>query len=147
MVGSRIVKVIVIAPSIRKPANLGQRYPRYYKTLAQQAAAQAGFADFNPDACLINRYVLGTGMSLHQDKDELDFNQPIVSVSLGMPAIFLLGGLSRHDKAQRIPLWHGDVVVLGGGARLRQHGVLPLKDNPHPLTGRARFNLTFRKAM
>lgn len=123
------------------------KIPERLQTLAQQAAAQAGFIDFHPDACLINRYVLGTGMSLHQDKDEQDFNQPIVSVSLGMPATFLLGGFARSDKPQRVPLWHGDVVVWGGAARLRYHGVLPLKNNPHPLTGRARINLTFRKAL
>jgi alkylated DNA repair protein (DNA oxidative demethylase) len=119
--------------------------PDLFCTLAQRAATQAGFENFMPDVCLINRYVLGTRMSLHQDKDESDFNQPIVSMSLGMPATFLFGGLARTDKAQRIPLLHGDVLVWGGSARLRYHGVLPLKNNPHPLTGRARINLTFRK--
>ncbi len=122
------------------------KMPALFHEIAQQAATQAGFVNFSPDACLINRYVLGTRMSLHQDKDEQDFSQPIVSVSLGMPAIFLLGGFARTDKTQRIPLLHGDVLVWGGRARLRYHGVLPLKNDPHPLLGRARINLTFRKA-
>lgn len=113
---------------------------------ARQAAAEAGFPDFTPDACLINRYAPGTRMSLHQDRDERDFTQPIVSVSLGLPIVFLFGGLERQDKAARIPLAHGDVVVWGGPARLRFHGVLPLKDGHHPATGDCRINLTFRKA-
>lgn len=113
---------------------------------ARQAAAEAGFADFTPDACLINRYAPGTRMSLHQDRDERDFTRPIVSVSLGLPIVFLFGGMERKDKAARIPLSHGDVVVWGGPARLRFHGVLPLKDGHHPATGNCRINLTFRKA-
>ena len=114
--------------------------------LARHAAAQAGYADFAPDACLINRYVPGTRLSLHQDRDERDFAQPIVSVSLGLPAVFLFGGLQRAGRAQRVPLWHGDVVVWGGPARLRYHGVLALKAGEHALTGSHRINLTFRKA-
>jgi alkylated DNA repair protein (DNA oxidative demethylase) len=114
--------------------------------LARTAAEAAGFPDFEPDACLINRYLPGSRLSLHQDRDEQDFSAPVVSVSLGMPATFLLGGHRRTDKTARIPLHHGDVVVWGGVDRLRYHGVLPLKDNPHPLLGRQRINFTFRKA-
>jgi alkylated DNA repair protein (DNA oxidative demethylase) len=120
--------------------------PATFRKLAKEAAAESGFADFEPDACLVNRYLAGSRLSLHQDKDEHDFNAPIVSVSLGMPAVFLFGGRKRTDKAARIPLMHGDVVVWGGVDRLRYHGVLPLKENPHPLLGTQRVNLTFRKA-
>lgn len=127
----------------------GQNWPPIpdaFLALAQSAALQAGFENFEPDACLINRYDPGARMSLHQDKDERDFNQPIVSVSLGIPAIFLFGGMRREDKAMRIPLTHGDVVVWGGAGRLRYHGVLPLKMASHPLLGEHRINLTLRKA-
>lgn len=120
--------------------------PAAWQALAHEAAAHAGFADFAPDACLINRYAPGTRLSLHQDKDERDFSQPIVSVSLGLPAVFLFGGLRRADRAGRIALTHGDVLVWGGPDRLRYHGILPLKDGEHPLTGACRFNLTFRRA-
>ncbi len=99
-----------------------------------------------PDACLVNRYEPGTRLSLHQDRDERDHGAPIVSVSLGMPAVFQFGGLARGDAVERVPLAHGDVVVWGGPDRLRFHGVLPLKDKPHPLLGSVRVNLTFRKA-
>lgn len=119
--------------------------PELFAQLAQQAAAQAGFDNFEADACLINRYEAGARMSLHQDKDERDFTQPIVSVSLGIPAMFLFGGMRREDKAMRVPLAHGDVVVWGGAARLRYHGVLPLKPASHALVGEYRINLTFRK--
>jgi alkylated DNA repair protein (DNA oxidative demethylase) len=114
--------------------------------LAGEAAAQAGFGGFAPDACLINRYQPGAKMSLHQDKDEDDFGAPIVSVSLGLPAIFLFGGLKRSDKPRRFRLQHGDLVVWGGPARLAFHGVAPLADGEHALMGRQRINLTFRKA-
>src|SRR5436305_214338 len=114
--------------------------------LATTAAAEAGFAKFVPDACLINRYEIGARLSLHQDKDEKDFTQPIVSVSLGVPAVFLFGGLKRTDKTTRVQLTHGDIVVWGGPARLRYHGVLALKEDHHPLLGAYRINLTFRKA-
>jgi alkylated DNA repair protein (DNA oxidative demethylase) len=114
--------------------------------LARDAAARAGFDGFVPDACLINRYEPGARLSLHQDRNERDFTAPIVSVSLGLPAVFLFGGLRRADKPSRVPLGHGDVVVWGGPARLRYHGVLPLKDGAHPLLGRQRINLTLRKA-
>jgi len=120
--------------------------PPSFRELAEQAAAQAGFGGFSPDACLINRYQPGAKMSLHQDKDEHDFGAPIVSVSLGLPAIFLFGGLKRSDKARRFRLEHGDIAVWGGPARLVFHGVAPLADGEHPLMGRQRINLTFRKA-
>ena len=120
--------------------------PEGFSALASKAASAAGFPEFEPDACLINRYEPGAKMSLHQDKDEPDFGQPIVSVSLGVPAVFLFGGLKRSDKAKRMQLFHGDVVVWGGPARLRYHGVLALKAAHHPLTGARRINLTFRKA-
>jgi len=120
--------------------------PEVFLQLAQAAAAQAGFDGFTPDACLINRYQPGTKLSLHQDKDEQDYSAPIVSVSLGIPAIFLFGGQQRSDKALRVPLFHGDVVIWGGADRLRYHGVLALKEAEHPLLGRQRINLTFRKA-
>ncbi len=115
--------------------------------LAARAAAAAGFTGFAPDACLINRYEPGARMSLHQDRDERDFTQPIVSVSLGLPCRFLWGGTKRADKAQRMTLWSGDVVVWGGATRLVFHGVAPLATGEHPLTGGLRFNLTFRKAL
>jgi DNA oxidative demethylase len=120
--------------------------PAVFRQLAADAAATAGFADFVPDACLINRYQPSARMSLHQDRDECDMSQPIVSVSLGLPAVFLFGGLKRSDTARRIPLTHGDVVVWGGVDRLRYHGVLTIKTGEHPLTGACRLNLTFRKA-
>jgi DNA oxidative demethylase len=119
--------------------------PPSFRELARQAAARAGFGAFSPDACLINRYQPAAKMSLHQDKDELDFGEPIVSVSLGLPAIFLFGGLKRGDKPRRFRLEHGDVVVWGGPARLVYHGVAPLADGEHVLMGRQRINLTFRK--
>jgi alkylated DNA repair protein (DNA oxidative demethylase) len=120
--------------------------PHVFLELAGAAAHAGGFHDFVPDACLINRYVAGARMSLHQDQDERDFSAPIVSVSLGLSAVFLFGGDARSDKSQRVPLQHGDVVVWGGEARLRYHGVLPLKPGCHALTGEHRINLTFRCA-
>ena len=122
------------------------RMPESFLRLAAGAAAEAGFDGFLPDACLVNRYATGTRLSLHQDKDERDFGQPIVSVSLGVPATFLFGGSKRTDKALRVPLEHGDVVVWGGPARLRYHGVVALKAGQHPLLGGQRINLTLRKA-
>ena len=120
--------------------------PSAFRALAEQAARDAGFDGFAPDACLINRYQPGARMSLHQDKDENDFGAPIVSVSLGLLAIFLFGGSRRADKPQRFRLEHGDVVVWGGPSRLFFHGVAPLADGEHALMGRQRINLTFRKA-
>ncbi len=114
--------------------------------LAQAAAREAGFSDFLPDACLINRYVPGAKMSLHQDKDETSYAAPIVSVSLGLPATFLFGGFERGDRSQRVPLLHGDIVVWGGVDRLRFHGVLPIKEGHHPRLGEQRINFTFRTA-
>lgn len=120
--------------------------PLAMQQLATEAAALCGFEEFLPDACLINRYAPGTRMSLHQDKNEVDYSAPIVSVSLGVSAVFQLGGMHRSDKASRINLQHGDVLVWGGEDRLRFHGVLPIKPQQHPLTGKDRINLTFRKA-
>jgi alkylated DNA repair protein (DNA oxidative demethylase) len=120
--------------------------PDSFLNLAKSAAAQAGFQEFVPDACLINRYEPGARLSLHQDKNERDFGEPIVSVSLGIPAVFLFGGSKRADKPRRIPVTHGDVIVWGGPARLHYHGVMPLKEGYHPFVGRYRLNLTFRKA-
>jgi DNA oxidative demethylase len=120
--------------------------PRSFRALAEQAADRAGYAGFSPDACLVNRYQPGAKMSLHQDKDEQDFGAPIVSVSLGLPAIFLFGGLKRSDKPRRFRLEHGDIVVWGGPTRLFFHGVAPLADGEHAMLGRQRINLTFRRA-
>lgn len=120
--------------------------PALFADLATRAAATAGFADFSPDACLINRYEPGARLSLHQDRDEQDMACPIVSVSLGLSAIFLWGGHARATRARRVPLLHGDVVVWGGPARMTFHGVAPLAEGSHPLTGALRYNLTFRRA-
>ena len=134
-------------PWIRTPTPAWPPIPAVFERLAAGAAQAAGFPDFAPDVCLINRYEPGAKLSLHQDKDEHDFSAPIVSVSLGLPAVFLLGGLRRSDRPRRIRLESGDVVVWGGPARLVYHGVAPLADGEHPLTGRCRINLTFRKAL
>lgn len=120
--------------------------PPLLRDLARDAAAVAGFSGFAPDACLVNRYLPGAKLSLHQDRDERDFAAPIVSVSLGLPAVFQFGGLKRADPVLRLPLTHGDVVVWGGASRLRFHGVLALKSGQHPLLGAQRLNLTFRRA-
>jgi alkylated DNA repair protein (DNA oxidative demethylase) len=128
----------------------GKRWPpmpRAFVELAQAAAARLDFVPYEPDVCLINRYEPGARLTLHQDRDEKGYVDPIVSVSLGLPAVFQWGGLARSDRPQRIPLAHGDVVVWGGPSRLRFHGVLPLKDGEHPMLGRLRLNLTFRKAL
>jgi alkylated DNA repair protein (DNA oxidative demethylase) len=120
--------------------------PEIFLTVARDAAAQAGFGEYVPDACLINRYEPGARITLHQDRNERDFEQPIASVSLGLPAVFLFGGLRRADKVSRVPVTHGDVVVWGGPSRLRYHGVMPLKAGRHELVGEWRMNLTFRVA-
>jgi len=120
--------------------------PAMFRQLAVDCAAEAGFPDFNPDACLLNRYEPGAKLTLHQDKDERDLRQPIVSVSLGLPAVFQFGGFERSDLTTRVLLEHGDVVVWGGPSRLRYHGILPLKPGIHPQAGAFRFNLTFRRA-
>jgi alkylated DNA repair protein (DNA oxidative demethylase) len=119
--------------------------PAPFRDLAARAAVRAGFDAFMPDACLINRYKPGAKLSLHQDKDELDLGAPIVSVSLGLPATFLFGGLTRSAPQKRYRLTHGDVVVWGGPSRLAYHGVAPLPDGEHPVMGGQRINLTFRK--
>jgi alkylated DNA repair protein (DNA oxidative demethylase) len=121
--------------------------PEVFADLANRAAAQAGFAGFASDACLINRYQAGTQLSLHQDRNERDFSAPIVSVSLGLPAVFLFGGMKRSDRPRRVPLTHGDVVVWGGPTRLAFHGIMKLADGEHPVLGRQRLNLTFRRAL
>lgn len=120
--------------------------PAVFLDVARRAAACAGFENFVPDACLINSYEPGARLSLHQDKDERDAGAPIVSVSLGLPAIFLFGGAQRKVRPQRYPLEHGDVVVWGGPSRFNFHGVLPIAEGHHPLTGARRINMTFRKA-
>jgi len=119
--------------------------PAAFLNIAAHAAAEAGFAHYEPDACLINRYMAGAKLSLHQDRDEKDAWAPIVSVSLGLPAVFLWGGKRRSDPVRRLPLESGDIAVWGGPARFVYHGVAPLREGLHPLTGTARINLTFRK--
>ncbi|WP_446027707.1 DNA oxidative demethylase AlkB [Lelliottia amnigena] len=120
--------------------------PEAFHALCHEAAIAAGYPDFEPDACLINRYAPGAKLSLHQDKDEPNLSAPIVSVSLGLPAIFQFGGLQRNDPLKRLMLEHGDVVVWGSESRLFYHGIQPLKPGQHPLTGEYRYNLTFRQA-
>jgi len=121
--------------------------PESFVELAGRAAALAGFERFRPDVCLINRYEPGARMSLHQDRDERDFTAPIVSLSLGLSATFLFGGLRRSDRPYRVPLQHGDVVVWGGATRLAHHGIAPVVDGCHPLVGRMRLNVTMRRAL
>ncbi|GAA0519888.1 DNA oxidative demethylase AlkB [Tatumella terrea] len=125
-------------PPVSLPAELQQ--------FAVRAAGSAGFSGFLPDSCLMNRYAPGSKLTLHQDKDEKDLRQPIVSVSLGLPAVFQFGGFDRADALQRVLLEHGDVVVWGGRSRLRFHGIAPVKPGSHPLTGAYRYNMTFRCA-
>jgi len=132
-----------IDPATGKP---WPEMPPVLRELAGQAAAQAGFAGFQPEACLVNRYEPGARLSLHQDRDEKNYDAPIVSVSLGLPATFLWGGVRRADRPVRYRLVHGDVVVWGGPSRLTFHGVAPLADGEHALLGRKRINLTFREA-
>lgn len=120
--------------------------PEVFARLANKAAKAAGFENFEPDACLINRYTPGARLSLHQDKNERDYDEPIVSVLLGMSATFLFGGHARTDPVIKVPLHHGDVMVWGSVDRLRYHGVMPLKGEPHTLLGSQRINFTFRKA-
>lgn len=121
--------------------------PQEFLDLAEAATMAAGFSDFVPDACLVNRYEPGARLSLHQDRDEADYGHPIVSVSLGLLATFQFGGRKRGDAVKKVALRHGDVVVWGGASRLFHHGVLTLKDGEHPLTGHRRFNITMRKAL
>lgn len=127
----------------------GKRWPpmpEAFFRLAREAARAAGFDEYAPDVCLINRYEVGARLTLHQDQDERDRRAPIVSVSLGLPATFLFGGLARSKPQRRVPLVHGDVVAWGGPSRMRYHGVLPIKEGEHPQTGARRYNLTFRVA-
>jgi alkylated DNA repair protein (DNA oxidative demethylase) len=123
------------------------RMPAVFTDIAARAAEAAGFSNFSPDACLINRYRPGTRLSLHQDRNERDFAAPIVSISLGLPAVFLFGGLTRADRPRRVALAHCDVVVWGGPARLAFHGIMPLADGEHAVLGRQRLNLTLRQAL
>lgn len=128
----------------------GRRWPDMpglFGALAARAAARCGYPGFVPDACLVNRYAPGARLTLHQDRNERDYTAPIVSVSLGLPAVFLFGGARRSDRPLRLPLASGDVAVWGGAARLAYHGVLPLAAGEHPLTGACRINLTFRRAL
>lgn len=120
--------------------------PEVFTSLAARAAEQTGYRGFVPDACLINRYEPGARLTLHQDRNERDFAQPVVSVSLGLGAVFQFGGARRRERTVRVPLGHGDVVVWGGESRLSFHGVLPLGEGAHPATGRCRINLTLRRA-
>jgi alkylated DNA repair protein (DNA oxidative demethylase) len=119
--------------------------PDLFTRIACEAAARAGYTDFVPQACLINLYRPGNRLSLHQDRDELDLRAPIVSISLGLPAVFLFGGEQRSERPRRYALQHGDVAVWGGPSRLAFHGIAPLADGHHPATGASRVNLTFRK--
>jgi alkylated DNA repair protein (DNA oxidative demethylase) len=121
--------------------------PEAFRSLCARAAGAAGFDDFEPDCCLINRYEAGARLSLHQDRDEHGYDSPIVSVSLGLPATFLWGGLKRSDRPKRVPLESGDVVVWGGPSRLAFHGIAPVPSGDHPLTGSCRLNITFRRAL
>ena len=120
--------------------------PPEFAQLAAESAAEAGFPDFQPDTCLMNRYAIGAGMGLHQDADEHDFDHPIVSVSLGLLTAFLVGGAGRRDRPWPLPVRSGDVLVFGGAARLLFHGVRPVKSGTDPLFGPFRYNLTFRRA-
>ena len=123
------------------------KMPEAFFTVSARAAQTAGYENFVPDVCLINRYVPGAKLHLHIDRDEHRFDAPIVSVSLGLSAVFMWGGLERTDKPARYRVHHGDVVVFGGPSRRRYHGVSPLKPGTHPATGACRLNLTFRKAL
>jgi alkylated DNA repair protein (DNA oxidative demethylase) len=120
--------------------------PESFRQLAARVAKEAGYARYEPDTCLINKYSIGSKMGMHQDRDERDFTQPIVSVSLGLPIMFKFGGATRSGATTKVQLQHGDVVVFGGAARLAFHGVGTLRRGEHPLTGPVRYNLTFRVA-
>jgi len=144
------IKDVAARAPFRIMAATGRRWPPMpaaFAQLAAEAARKAGFGPFVPDACLLNRYEPGARLSLHQDRNERDMQAPIVSVSLGLPAVFLFGGVRRAQRPRRIPLAHGDVVIWGGAARLSYHGVLALKDGEHRALGRCRVNLTFRRAL
>ncbi len=116
--------------------------PAAFIDLAQSAASQVGWPNYEPDACLINRYAPGAGLGLHQDRDENDHRAPIVSVSIGASCKFIVGGMQRNSPVQSVALHDGDVMVWGGQSRLIFHGVRPLPKRGSQL----RYNLTFRKA-
>lgn len=120
--------------------------PESFKALAKNAAHVAGFKDFEPDACLINQYLIGTKLGSHQDKNEKDFSQPIVSVSIGLSAVFQIFGNQRAGQAINYRLYDGDVVVWGNSARLCYHGVRTLSAAELDPTCQQRINITFRKS-
>lgn len=120
--------------------------PAAFLKLSLDAASRGGFPAFEPDACLINRYTEGARLTAHRDADEQDFAQPIVSVSIGLPASFAFYGLARGGNGRSVALRDGDVLVWGGRSRLVYHAVRPIKAGHHPLTGNLRYNLTFRHA-
>jgi DNA oxidative demethylase len=120
--------------------------PDALRAVAVRAAAEFGAADFDPDACLINCYEVGARLTPHQDRDEQDLGQPVVSVSLGLPGRFVIGGTERAGPKQTVLLEHGDALVFGQEARLAYHGVLPIKAGDHAVIGARRISLTFRKA-
>jgi alkylated DNA repair protein (DNA oxidative demethylase) len=145
LAGSAIGVVIATNRRTRIAGNHG-RHAGCLPATGAAGGQAGGFADFTPDACLINRYAPGARLSLHQDKNETDFSAPIVSISLGLPATFLFGGMERTDRQERIALHHGDIAVWGGATRLAYHGVMPLKEGHHPRLGGYRINMTFRRA-
>ena len=114
--------------------------PEPFLRLARASSEVAGFGTYEPDTCLINRYVPTAQMGIHHDADEQDFSNPIVSVTLGAPATFLWYGPSKRGSPLRIRLLPGDVLVWGGAARKGYHAV----QKPE---GGTRYNLTFRKAL
>jgi alkylated DNA repair protein (DNA oxidative demethylase) len=123
--------------------------PPRFVALAHDAARDAGF-EMQPDLCIINYYTGSAKMGVHQDKDEgkasIAAGVPIVSVSLGDAARFVIGGLSRRDPTSPLILRSGDVLVMGGPSRLRYHGVTRILPGTAPEgTGPGRFNLTFRQ--
>jgi alkylated DNA repair protein (DNA oxidative demethylase) len=120
--------------------------PPSFRVLAVEAAAAGGFDGFEPDCCLVNRYLVGAQMGAHRDFDELDLRHPIVSVSIGLPALFLWYGATRRGPALRVPLADGDVVVFGGSARAGYHGVRRLAAPEPGVAATVRYNLTFRRA-
>lgn len=120
--------------------------PGSFASVATTAAKAAGYSGFEPDACLINQYAVGSQMTAHQDCNELDFSQPIVSVSLGISARFFVQGPERRGKSIPVDVKDGDVIVWGGPSRLFFHGVRPLKPDTHVRYGPFRYNLTFRRA-
>ena len=123
------------------------KIPKNISSVVSNAAKKVGFGGFIPDSCFINCYKPGVALTAHIDQDEVDFSQPIVSVSLGVSAIFQIFGEKRNGKVINIPLHSGDLLIFGGTARKFYHGVKKLKDQTHPLTNNLRINLTFRRAL